>query len=821
MDEDSFDDLTQASGGTGSHPGPWPEGKRAAAASSSSGSAGSDDGDGDGDSNMCTVCDASTDDSAGCVLICDGCEGEVHLACSGLSRVPRGDWYCHACPQPHKKRNPSAGGAAGLKGREEEEEEQQEEEEEEEQQQQEGEGDGGEGDYTCEHCGGVHDGSYGSGRFCGRSCRSRKSVVKRRNAARPIVIDDDEKVVALPVHASSHKSAVARPSKVLKVSQKASAAAPIARAATAASRASKAPKRKATPDLDATESDEPGSGERGSDGGDGGSGGDDDDTDTDVVPDDSDDSDEDAAPPRRGRPPGKPMSRGRGKTSPAAAGGGGRGVGPKGGKGRGRGKGRGDGKARGRTRYASSAGKKKMQGKRQKKARGSGSDDGSDAESSASGEDASSSSSSSSSEEEAAARRRRLGKGNGVRRNWCDVCRGGPDKERGGEGSLVDCSGCARRFHRECTPMAEALTGGPEALAVWRCPLCVNDEAEWAAEKAAMAAEGGEAAGRGGGAAASGAKAARKAAAAERVAGEARLAAVRAAHRRIRAATATFLWRERASIGPFVPPPLFAKLTATADKRPPGSSGSSSGSGGGGAIGGVRERRRPGAAGGSRGGGRGGRGSGKPQGWKSRWSSKGVSSSSAAAAAPAPCAATLEGGPLTVDVSGASPIKATLRDYQERGVNWLLRQYHRGSGGILGDEMGLGKTLQCLSFLSTLHGAGLPGPHLVVAPLAVVQNWVNEVKRFVPHLTHCKVQGSRNERWRVLSSPDVAAGKVDVYVTTYETVLAEEAFFTEQVWGRGEQGEIKITRRRCSYSFCCTFVHPAPTPHRAGLCTGS
>ena len=49
--------------------------------------------------------------------------------------------------------------------------------------------------------------------------------------------------------------------------------------------------------------------------------------------------------------------------------------------------------------------------------------------------------------------------------------------------------------------------------------------------------------------------------------------------------------------------------------------------------------------------------------------------------------------------------------------------------------MGLGKTLQTLSFLAALKDAGLPGPHLVVTPLAVVQNWANELRRFTPQVT--------------------------------------------------------------------------------------
>jgi len=41
------------------------------------------------------------------------------------------------------------------------------------------------------------------------------------------------------------------------------------------------------------------------------------------------------------------------------------------------------------------------------------------------------------------------------------------------------------------------------------------------------------------------------------------------------------------------------------------------------------------------------------------------------------------------------------------------------------------------------------------------------------------VQGSVAERDRILSMPEVLRGEYDVYLTTYETVMSEEAFFTE------------------------------------------
>ena len=124
-------------------------------------------------------------------------------------------------------------------------------------------------------------------------------------------------------------------------------------------------------------------------------------------------------------------------------------------------------------------------------------------------------------------------------------------------------------------------------------------------------------------------------------------------------------------------------------------------------------------------------------------------------------------------------VQAQLRPYQIDGVNWILKQYALGTGGILGDEMGLGKTIQTLTFLSALKDAGQPGPHLVVTPLAVLQNWANEMKRFVPTLSFVKIHGGVSERDRLLSDPAVLSAGYDVYLTTYDTLRAEEVFFTE------------------------------------------
>lgn len=40
-----------------------------------------------------------------------------------------------------------------------------------------------------------------------------------------------------------------------------------------------------------------------------------------------------------------------------------------------------------------------------------------------------------------------------------------------------------------------------------------------------------------------------------------------------------------------------------------------------------------------------------------------------------------------------------MRDYQLRGLNWMISLYENGINGILADEMGLGKTLQSIALL--------------------------------------------------------------------------------------------------------------------------
>ncbi|KAK1787712.1 hypothetical protein P4O66_015934 [Electrophorus voltai] len=89
----------------------------------------------------------------------------------------------------------------------------------------------------------------------------------------------------------------------------------------------------------------------------------------------------------------------------------------------------------------------------------------------------------------------------------------------------------------------------------------------------------------------------------------------------------------------------------------------------------------------------------------------------------------------------------TLRDYQIRGLNWMISLYENGINGILADEMGLGKTLQTIALLGYLkHYRTIPGPHMVLVPKSTLHNWMNEFKRWVPSLKAVCLIGDKDAR---------------------------------------------------------------------------
>ena len=122
----------------------------------------------------------------------------------------------------------------------------------------------------------------------------------------------------------------------------------------------------------------------------------------------------------------------------------------------------------------------------------------------------------------------------------------------------------------------------------------------------------------------------------------------------------------------------------------------------------------------------------------------------------------------------------SMRDYQLKGVKWMISLYQNGLNGILADQMGLGKTVQTIGFLSHLRSKGILGPYLVIGPLSTLSNWVSEFERWTPSIPVLLYHGTKQERAekRMMHLPTTTPIKPEfpVIVTSYEVVMADRKF---------------------------------------------
>ena len=125
-----------------------------------------------------------------------------------------------------------------------------------------------------------------------------------------------------------------------------------------------------------------------------------------------------------------------------------------------------------------------------------------------------------------------------------------------------------------------------------------------------------------------------------------------------------------------------------------------------------------------------------------------------------------------------------LRDYQLVGIRWLASLYENGLNGILADEMGLGKTLQTIGLLCHLRDNGAKAPHLIVAPLSTVGNWVREFHKWAPTFPVILYHGDKNERaaLRAEHMRDPTSDTFPVVVTSYEIMMNDRTALARYQW---------------------------------------
>ncbi|WP_409260792.1 SNF2-related protein [Pseudomonas putida] len=153
-----------------------------------------------------------------------------------------------------------------------------------------------------------------------------------------------------------------------------------------------------------------------------------------------------------------------------------------------------------------------------------------------------------------------------------------------------------------------------------------------------------------------------------------------------------------------------------------------------------------------------------------------------------------------LQVEVPSGLNATLRPYQQQGLNWLQALREMGTGGILGDDMGLGKTLQALAHLLLEKQSGrLTAPALAVMPTSLVPNWLDEAQRFAPGLRVLALHGpGRSKHFAKLD-------EYDLVLSTYALVPRDLEHLRAQTWHvlvLDEAQNIKSSTSKAALAVC-------------------
>jgi ATP-dependent helicase STH1/SNF2 len=126
-------------------------------------------------------------------------------------------------------------------------------------------------------------------------------------------------------------------------------------------------------------------------------------------------------------------------------------------------------------------------------------------------------------------------------------------------------------------------------------------------------------------------------------------------------------------------------------------------------------------------------------------------------------------------------VGGTLKEYQLKGLQWMISLYNNNLNGILADEMGLGKTIQTISLITYLiEKKRQPGPYLVIVPLSTLTNWTNEFEKWAPSVTKIVYKGPPNSRKQY--QQQIRWGQFQVLLTTYEFIIKDRPVLSKIKW---------------------------------------
>ncbi|KAH7908208.1 SNF2 family N-terminal domain-containing protein [Hygrophoropsis aurantiaca] len=122
-----------------------------------------------------------------------------------------------------------------------------------------------------------------------------------------------------------------------------------------------------------------------------------------------------------------------------------------------------------------------------------------------------------------------------------------------------------------------------------------------------------------------------------------------------------------------------------------------------------------------------------------------------------------------------------LKEYQLKGLQWMVSLYNNKLNGILADEMGLGKTIQTISLVTFLIEVKKQrGPYLVIVPLSTMTNWSGEFAKWAPAVKMIAYKGNPAQRRNLQG--DLRMGQFQVLLTTYEYIIKDRPVLSKLKW---------------------------------------
>lgn len=122
-------------------------------------------------------------------------------------------------------------------------------------------------------------------------------------------------------------------------------------------------------------------------------------------------------------------------------------------------------------------------------------------------------------------------------------------------------------------------------------------------------------------------------------------------------------------------------------------------------------------------------------------------------------------------------IGGQLKEYQLKGLQWMVSLYNNKLNGILADEMGLGKTIQSISLVSYLIEKKGEDKFLVIVPLSTITNWTLEFEKWAPSINVVVFKGSPAQRKDL--AHEIRIGNFQVVLTTYEYIIKERPLLSK------------------------------------------